>query len=442
MSQGPIGVVLGADSLVGSRSGVGRQAWEVAGLLRHTPDVAELALLVGGRCVPADFFDALASPAMRPANSRGAVRALAAAIPGAAGLRTAWQRRQLNRCGTAIRRRIGCPVVHHELNLIARPFDGVTVATVHDLSWRADPSWHSAERIAWIERRLPSTLAQASRLVCVSEFTANDVQRRLGVAASRIDVVHPGVSAMFRPMSQLAAAEALVRCNLADRGYLLAVSTLEPRKNLDRLLVAHSLLPQSLRQRFPLVVAGGRGWGETLNNARADRARRDGALRQLGFISDDELVALYSRSAVVAYVSLYEGFGLPVLEAMACGAPVVASRTTAVGETAGDAALLVNPEDPDDIADALNRVLTDQILAGELSLRGKRRAAGFGWDAMARGLLASWRQALGLSDHQPGGDADGAPKQSRDQAGDDETSRGTQRSGLVADDLQLTGPTL
>ena len=442
MHDTPIGVLLGADSLLGTRSGVGRQTWEVARLLRHAPDIADLALLVGGRCLPADFLDVPAEPALRSADARGAVHAIAAAIPGATSLRAAWQRRQMNRLASAMRHRTGRPVVHHDMNLIARPFDGVTVVTVHDLSWRADPRWHPAERVAWIERRLPRTLAQASRFVCVSNFTAQDVQRRLGVAASRIDVVHPGVSAVFQPMSPTAAAATLARCNLTDRGYLFAVSTLEPRKNFDRLLTAHSLLQPSLRRRFPLVVAGARGWGETLNDTRADRAHRDGTLRQLGCITDDDLVALYSRSAAVAYVSLYEGFGLPVLEAMACGAPVVASRATAVGETAGDAALLVDPEDVADIAHALDSVLSDQVLAGKLSRHGTRRAAGFGWDAMAGGLLASWRQALDLSDHQPGGEADDAPKQSRDQPGDDETGRGTQRCSLIADDLQLTGPTL
>ncbi len=379
MHDPPIGVLLGADSLLGTRSGVGRQTWEVARLLRHAPEIAELALLVGGRRLPADFLDVPTAPAKRSADARGAVLAIASAIPGAASLRAVWQRRQMNRAASAMQHRTGHPVVHHDMNLIARPFDGVTVVTVHDLSWLADPRWHPAERVAWIERRLPRTLTQASRFVCVSNFTAHDVQRRLGIAPSRIDVVHPGVSAVFSPMPRTAAAATVARCNLTDRGFLFTVSTLEPRKNLDRLLMAHSLLPPSLRHRFPLVVAGARGWGETLDDTRADQARRDGTLRQLGCIADDELVALYSRSAAVAYVSLYEGFGLPVLEAMACGAPVVASRTTAVGETAGDAALLVDPEDVADIAHALNRVLNDQVLVGELSQRGRQRAAAVSW---------------------------------------------------------------
>jgi glycosyltransferase involved in cell wall biosynthesis len=409
MSDAPIGVLLGADSLLGARSGIGRQALEVARLLSQAPAIGELALLVGEQCLSADELETLAEAAI-PTAASSSQRMFAASLPGAAAIHALWRRRRMNRLAAAMAQRIYGRVVYHEVNLIARPFDGITVVTVHDLSWRANPNWHQAGRIAWIERRLPRTLSQASRFVCVSEFTARDVQRQFGVARSRIDVVRPGVSAMFRPMTREAASSVLDRFDLADRDYLFAVSTLEPRKNFDRLLAAHAMLPQALRQHCPLVIAGRRGWGETLADAAAERARSDGTLRLLGHVTDDELVALYARCAAVAYVSLYEGFGLPVLEAMACGAPVVASRSTAVGETAGDAALLIDPEDTEEIAGALDRILTDKTLAVELMGRGTQRAAEFTWDAMARGLIASWRKALDLSDHQRGGQAQQPPE--------------------------------
>jgi alpha-1,3-rhamnosyl/mannosyltransferase len=405
----PIGVLLGADSLIGVRAGIGRQALEVARLLRQTSAVVELALLVGERCLRADELETLSEPTA-PTATRGNARAFAATIPGAAAVHAMRQRRQMNRLAAAMAQRVDGPVVYHEVNLIARPFDGVTVVTVHDLSWRANPRWHKADRIAWIERRLPRTLAQATRFVCVSDFTAAELRRQLGVAGSRIDIVRPGVSAIFRPMAREAAAAILARFALADRGYLFAVSTLEPRKNFGRLLAAHATLPEALRQRFPLVIAGGRGWGETLADRAAERARRDGTLRLLGHVTDGELVALYSRCAGSAYVSLYEGFGLPIVEAMACGAPVIASRTTAVGETAGCAALLVEPEDTDEIAAALNCILTDPALAARLAERGLQRATEFGWDAMTQGLITSWRKALDRSDHEPGGHAQQSPE--------------------------------
>jgi glycosyltransferase involved in cell wall biosynthesis len=392
-NDAPIGVLLGADSLIGMRSGVGRQTLEVARLLRRCPAVGELALLLGRRCLPADTLDALDDVPRLP-DASGIARALVAALPGAIAFRANWQRRWMHRTATPMSQRMGGRVVYHEANLIARPFDGVTVVTVHDLSWRANPSLHPAERVAWIERRLPGTLAQASRFVSVSDFTAREMTRWLGIDRSRIDVVRHGISAIFRPMTQDLAAAVLRRFDVADRGYIFAVSTLEPRKNFDRLLAAHTMLPMALRQRFPLVLAGGRGWGGILTSGVADGARRSGALRLIGHVTDDDLVALYARCAVFAYPSLYEGFGLPVLEAMACGAPVVASRTTAVGETAGDASLLLDPQDVDAIAATLSRVLADEALSTALGRRGLQHAAGYNSGRMAAGLISSWRKAL------------------------------------------------
>jgi alpha-1,3-rhamnosyl/mannosyltransferase len=285
-------------------------------------------------------------------------------------------------------------VLYHEINMIARPFAGVTVVTVHDLSFRADPHLHPPARVAWIERRLPGTLRQATRFVAVSAFTRREMIARLGIAPERIDVVEPGLSADFHPVDAGVARPVLARLGLTDRGYILAVSTLEPRKNFDRLLTAHTLLPSGLRSRFPLVIAGGRGWGTTLDGAATARHLADGTLRLPGFIGDDDLVPLYARAAVCAYPSLYEGFGLPALEAMACGTPLVTSDGSALAETAGDAALKVDPLDPPAIAEALRRVLEDRVLAEDLRARGLVHASGFTWRRMASGLVRCWRQAL------------------------------------------------
>jgi alpha-1,3-rhamnosyl/mannosyltransferase len=407
------GVLLGADGMTGRRTGIGRMTLEVARKLhnaslrapalqdpslRNPATLGGIALLIGDQVASANLLQRMTeTPDTPPGPARAAlahVRTMASRYPSVVALR-AWRlRRRLDHAARAMAQRIGGGVVYHETNLIARPFTGATVVTVHDLSWRENPALHPPERVEWIERRLPATLRQATRFVSVSDFTARTMVTALGIDRARIDVVSPGVSSMFRPMAEADAAPVLARHDLADRAYILAVSTLEPRKNFDRLLAAHARLPSALRARTPLVIVGGRGWGSSLDDEAAARAQRDGALRLLGHISDAALVALYARAAVVAYPSLYEGFGLPVLEAMACATPVVTSGTTALCDTAADAALLVDPLDTDAIAAALRRVLEDADLAAMLRTRGPAHAARFTWEQMAAGMIESWRTAL------------------------------------------------
>ncbi|MBS0559191.1 MAG: glycosyltransferase family 4 protein [Proteobacteria bacterium] len=388
------GLLLGADGLTVRRSGVGRVILEAARLLRADPAVAELRLLIGAAAEPPDLVDRL--DAIPPAPDRGLspLRVALSAVPGLARLRSLGLRRRLDRVAADMAVRTGRPVLYHEMNTIARPFSGPTVVTVHDLSFRADPALHPPARVAWMERRLPATLRQASRFAAVSAFTKAEMVARLGIAPDRIDVVEPGLAAEFRPTEEAAAAPVLARFGLADRAYVLAVSTLEPRKNFDRLLAAHLRLPAPLRARFPLVIAGGRGWGNVLEGADAERAIAAGTLRLPGFLPDADLIALYGRAAACAYPSLYEGFGLPALEAMACDTPLVTSATSALAGTAGDAALKVDPFDTAALSSALRQVLEDEALAADLRARGLIHASRYTWTRMTQGLIACWRRAL------------------------------------------------
>jgi glycosyltransferase involved in cell wall biosynthesis len=386
------GLLLGADGVSGRRSGVGREIFEAARLLRADPAIAEMALLVGDRAESADLLDRVDQAPGSAGGQR--LRSALAAVPGLARLRGLLVGRRLDRTAEAMRRRLGAPVLYHEINMIARPFAGVTVVTVNDLSFRADPRLHPPARVAWMERRLPATLRQARRFVAISTFTKREMIAHLGIASERIDVVQLGLSADFHPVAADVAAPVLARHGLADRSYVLAVSTLEPRKNFDRLLAAHTLLPPALRQRFPLVIAGGPGWGRTLDDATTSAHLADGTLRLPGFIPDADLVPLYARAAVCAYPSLYEGFGLPALEAMACGTPLVTSNGSALDETAGDAALKVDPLDPTAIAAGIRTVLEDAALSEDLRARGLVHAQDFTWQRTIDGLVQCWRRAL------------------------------------------------
>ena len=279
------------------------------------------------------------------ANWKGRI----AALP---GLGVARQARQLlisRRINRLPRERL----VYYEPNMIARRLALPTVITINDLSWHHQPDWHPADRLAWIGRHLRQTLDQARHITALSQFTKDCAVRELGIPADRVSVVPLAPAAAFRPMMLADAAPVLTRFDLADRSYVLSISTIEPRKNFDRLFAAHQRLPGALRVRAPLVIAGGKGWGAGLNADATAAAIRRGELRMLGHVADADLVALCARAGAFAYVSLYEGFGLPVIEAMAAGCPVIASNTTSIPEVAGDAARLADPMDEAAIADAL-----------------------------------------------------------------------------------------
>jgi len=390
------GVLYAAEALLGPRTGVGRAALEVARAAAALLAAGDLLLAAHGRLLPAGFLDAPPEAGMAPAGAPPGWRAALAEFGPARLAFEAMMRRRMRRLARAAGAP-GRPVLLHEPNLIPRPYDaGPTVAVVNDVSWRRDPSAHPADRIAWIERNLPRALRQVTRWVAISAFTAAEAAAEFGLEHGRIAVVPLAVSPAFRPVEAEAAAPVLARHGLADAGYILAVGTLEPRKNLERLAAAHAALPAPLRRRFPLALAGSIGWGGVEAGPQLARGIAAGEVRLLGRVGEAELVALYARAAAAAYVSLYEGFGLPVLEAMACGTPLVHSATTAVAETAGDAGLAVEPADPAAIAAGLASVLEDARLAARLRTAGLARAAEFGWDRTARRLAVIWREAAAV----------------------------------------------
>ena len=407
-------LLLGADSLAALRSGVGRMTLEIATALRHHRGVNGMRLLVGDAVLNPDWLDALPDPA--PPSPPSRLRTWLQTIPAARLLRDRTVRARLARAARALEHhptvraqssdkyawqnktlQPGQPTLYFEPNMIAKPFDGPTVAGFNDLSWLHCPGAHPAERVAWIERRLPATLCQANRFVAISAFTARAMQAEFGIPSSRIDVVPLAPGPEFRPRGEAAITPILARHGLRHRSYVLAVSTLEPRKNFDGLLAAWSALPTADRNTTPLVVVGARGWGEVLESPTARAALANGTLRLPGHLPDEDLAALYAGCAVFAYVSHYEGFGLPILEAMASGAPVIASSTTACSETAGKAALLVQPEDHTAITAALHRILNDPALAETLRQRGIAHAQTFNWATTADRLMASFNRALSSS---------------------------------------------
>jgi len=242
------------------------------------------------------------------------------------------------------------------------------VVTFHDLAVLRHPQTFNRWTRAYSRRALPRVARAATKLIAVSEFTKRELLELLDVAEDKVRVIPNAVGPPFTAEGEAAPGE-----------YVLAVSTLEPRKNLPRLVEGYR---RASLNGLPLLVAGAAGWGGV---------RVEGAgVRWLGEVADAELARLYRGARCVAYASLYEGFGLPLLEAMACGAPVVAARTPALEEVAGDAAVLVDPLDPDAIAAGLVEAIDRRE---ELRPKGLERAKAFDWREVARETVEVYREA-------------------------------------------------
>lgn len=240
----------------------------------------------------------------------------------------------------------------------------------------------SQARAARIERAtIRPALRRAASLPCISRATLVDLERIFPNTAGRTLVTPLAADVSFAEPVSVPGHPAL------DKPYVLAVGTLEPRKNLERLLDAWLLLDPALRESHDLALVGPRGWDDDSIVAKAEAAHA----KLLGRVSDDELRALYAGASAFAYPSLYEGFGLPPLEAMAAGAPVLTSNVSSLPEVVGDAGLTVDPYDVQAIADGVRTLLTDTALAERLRAAGRERAAGFSWDRTARETLEDLR---------------------------------------------------
>lgn len=266
------------------------------------------------------------------------------------------------------------------------------VITVHDLSFLRYPHlFRPANRLylSWFTRL---SLRRARRVIAVSQHTAEEMVRRLGIGRENIRVVYHGVDTVFHPLPPSEVADFRARRGLPDR-FVLFVGTLEPRKNLVRLIEAFAR--SGTDAGTALVLAGARGWYDKEIFTTVERTGLQERVLFPGYIPNEELPLWYNAARVFAYPSLYEGFGMPVLEAQACGTPVLTSSTSALPEAAGDGALLVDPTDGEAIADGLHRLLTEEALRETLRQRGLAHAARFSWPRTAADTVAVYQEAVG-----------------------------------------------
>jgi glycosyltransferase involved in cell wall biosynthesis len=268
-----------------------------------------------------------------------------------------------------------------------------SVVTIHDLGYHWFPQAHTRQQRLYLEAGTRWSAAAATRVIAVSQATAADLNRVYGVAPAKIDVIYEACAA---PEAVTAEQVAAVRRQYGlIRPYALFVGTLQPRKNVVRLAQAYAALASARRLDFDLVLAGAPGWLSAPIVAALEELHLGDRIRRLGYVPDGALPALLAGARIFCLVSLYEGFGLPVLEAQSYGVPVMTANNSSLPEVAGDAALLVDPTDVDAIADAMLRLSQDEPLRQQLIAAGHANVKRFSWEKAARETLEVLKRAAG-----------------------------------------------
>jgi len=283
----------------------------------------------------------------------------------------------------------GALLYHATEHLLMPLVEIPTVLTVHDLIFRLFPEHHKKLNYWYLNLTMPLYCKRASHIIAVSQRTKDDLLRLYGVPSNKVTVVHEAADDLFGAVP--AQAMHVVRSKYGlPAEYAIFVGTMEPRKNLIRLFDALELL-HSQGRGLPLVLVGSSGWlYEPI--LRRMEAMPDGTVIRLGYVPEEDLPPLYAAAAFSVLPSLYEGFGLPVLESMACGTPVACSATSSLPEVGGQAAMYFNPENADQIADTLDRLQSDVELRHELREAGKEQARCFSWERAAQETLSVYRQ--------------------------------------------------
>lgn len=277
--------------------------------------------------------------------------------------------------------------IYWEPNYVMQEFSGKSLATIHDLSHVYYPEYHPRERIEELNSGLDITLNHADRLIAVSEFTRLQILD-CWQPSQPVDIVSPAVDESFYNVDVQKQAEVKEKYSLPS-DYILSVATMEPRKNFVGLLKAYASLSDEIRKRFPLLLVGSRGWLTDETESVLASLVKSGEVRYLGYIAQEDMPALYQGATLMPYVSFYEGYGMPIAEAMAAGTAVVTSDCSSMPEVAGGCAELVDPTNIESIRDGLHRMLTDDELRQQKAEAGHRRAQEWSWEASAKCLLTS-----------------------------------------------------
>ena len=376
-------VILSVDSIKFPLTGIGRYTYELAKQLQLQKDL-ELKLFAKGTLV-------LGLPKHGEAKAKKNIVA-----------RLRMQLRKSNlvtrvyRTLVVIRSQIALrshrEAIFHGPGFYLPKFTGHSVATFHDLSIFTWAHCHPPERVRFMQRELKLTLQRASMLITDSEYTRHEIANYFGYPLDKIRTVPLACSPDFHPRNAIETNSILNKFGLVHDCYTLYAGTIEPRKNIESLLDAYAMLPDAIRARWPLVLAGYRGWRSEVLHQRIEAAVTAGWARYLGYVANDDLPILFAGARLFVFPSHYEGFGLPVLEAMASGVPVVCSNSSSLPEVAGGAALMCDALDVKKLTQLIVLGLEDESWRVEAVAKGLSQSSKFSWERCAKETIAVYSE--------------------------------------------------
>lgn len=373
--------------------------WQNAGIGRYTRELVRAIVAEGPTHEYRLFYAAggidRSSPYLAALRQLCAEHPFVRAMPIPLSPRRATQLWQRLRLPLPVELFTGPLDIVHAPDFVLPPTRARTILTIHDLSFLVHPECAAPGMVRYLSRAVPRALRHADVVLADSQATSRDLQTLLGVDPARIAVVYPGVAPRFRPLSPATTAEVRRRLGLPER-FLLFVSTLEPRKNLVRLIEAFAMLlagdqPTPVAADLYLVIAGRRGWLYENIFAAIERLGLGDRVRFIDFVDDKDLPAVYNLAWAFVYPSIYEGFGMPAIEALACGTPVVTADNSSLPEAVGDVAILTPADDVAALAAGIARIVSDDALRARLREAGPVRARSFTWERAARQALAFYR---------------------------------------------------
>lgn len=388
----PVPVIMGADPLLSQPTGIGHYTRELANALLDQALVADLKLFAFGKFFPQSLLQPItpvttaATAVYRPtrfARARQVLSKSATVVHVYEKLMPVMERLRLQAHRSS---------VFHSPNFFVPNFSGPVVTTFHDLSTLKYPEFHPSVRRDFANKQLEIAVRSRAHIITDSDVIKREVIDTFGVAEERVTTVLLGAAREYRRRSAAECHAALESFAVNYGQFFLFVSTIEPRKNLLRLLAAYERYLANSARPLPFVIVGGEGWNSTAEHEQIQRLVRQGHVCYQGYVPQATLYQLYSAARAVLYPSIYEGFGLPALEALQSGVPVLTSRGTSMAEIVGDHAVLVDAHDEQAIYDGILRLAEDDTFCAELAAAGLKQAAEFSWHRCAQETAQVYRQ--------------------------------------------------